>query len=317
MNNDIIEQIITNTQLDKKDFLSTYAKVGEETGELAKEILSYLNEPTNLHRFSSKNNIIEECVDTILTVYSLALKAGANQAEIEDMMNLKLSKWSVILQNEGRLKDINKIPYEYHITFEFDKEKYSIEHLREICNRYNTKLVILEIPSVTGDVYKEYMTSSNFYGKNSEAIQLCTELANNFRMEGLNVVREKVETVPWHPLSPQTTDTAHDGYFEAHIEIPIDNDINPYTLFYLKRICSDFNAVFSQNIFKKYNDYYVQMVTIRKHNSCRKSMENIINDFTSKLKCISISTSTPLLEFCIYDTNKELDNKWMTKNENV
>lgn len=311
MNNDIIEQIITNTKLDKKDFLSTYAKVGEETGELAKEILSYLNEPTNLHRYSTKNNIIEECVDTILTVYSLAIKAGASQDEIEDMMNIKLSKWATILQNEGRLKDINKIPYEYHCTFEFDIEKYSISILREICNKYNSKLVILEIPDITGKIYKEYMTTSNYYGKNSDAIQLCKDLANNLRNDGLNVIREKVETVPWHPLAPQNTDIIHDGYFEVHIELPIDNDINTYSLYELKKICTEFKAVFSQNVSKKYNDYYVQMVTIRKYNSCRKSIENIITNFTNNLKCININVSTPLIEFCIFDTNADLDDKWM------
>lgn len=249
-----MQQIVLNTTLDKKDFLATYAKVGEEVGELAKEMLSYLNEPTNHHRYSSKKNIIEECVDSILTIYSLALKTGATQEDIEEMMELKLSKWATILSNEGRLKDVDKIPFEYHCTFE---NTLPLDELKEIINKCNTKLVILEVVDKEGNIYTEYMSSNTFYGKNSDAIQECEELANKLKFNGINVIRKKVETVPWHPLAPQKEKLTENGcYFEAHIEIPIDNE-SAYELFHLKRMCSDYKAAFSQNIFKKYNEYYI------------------------------------------------------------
>lgn len=309
MNNNIISQIEINTKLDKKDFLATYAKVGEEVGELAKEMLSYLNEPTNHHRYSSKKNILEECVDSILTLYSLALKTGANQEDIEEMMELKLSKWSTILSNEGRLKDIDRIPFEYHCTFEHNNLTES--ELRTITNICDTKLVILEVKNKSNETYNEYMTSNTYYGKNSDAIQECENLAEKLSKNGLNVIRKKVETVPWHPLSPQKEKLADDnGYFEAHIEIPITID-SIYELHYLTRICKDYDAAFSKNIAKKSNDYYIQMVTIRQYKSSRTLFENRVNEFIIKLKQSLFKPSVPLLEYCIYDTNPKLDTNWI------
>ena len=62
MQNSLIEEIIDITNLDKKNLVATYVKLGEETGELAREILAYVNEPSTLHRYSTKSDIIEESV---------------------------------------------------------------------------------------------------------------------------------------------------------------------------------------------------------------------------------------------------------------
>ena len=78
-----------------------------------------------------------------------------------------------------------------------DIEKYSISSLREICNKYNSKLIILEIPDITGKIYKEEevraMTTTERTAKvqkipcpktytvfNSEQIENLSELNLNF-----------------------------------------------------------------------------------------------------------------------------------------
>lgn len=345
MNKELINQIVQNTNLDKKDFLATYAKVGEENGELAKEILSYLNEPTNLHRYSTKKNILEECVDSILTVYSLALKVGATPDDIEEMMGLKLSKWSTILTNEGRLKNIETIPFEYHCTFA--ESNFSYDDLKIICAKYGAKFIELELELQDKSIVYEYMTSSIYYGKNSDAIQMCEDLAENLEKEGLTIIRKKVETVAWHPQAPQTYPTelkfgnfeAHieipikdntpvyyvgpkrctqayptelkAGYFEAHIEIPIIKDNMPFYYVGLKRCSQEFNAVFSRNVAKQSDEHYIQMATIREYRTNRTAFEKKVNEYIDELNKMKLNVSVPLLEYCLYDTNPELDNKWI------
>lgn len=311
MNKELINQIVQNTNLDKKDFLATYAKVGEENGELAKEILSYLNEPTNLHRYSTKKNILEECVDSILTVYSLALKVGATPDDIEEMMGLKLSKWSTILTNEGRLKNIETIPFEYHCTFA--ESNFSYDDLKIICAKYGAKFIELELELQDKSIVYEYMTSSIYYGKNSDAIQMCEDLATNLEKEGLIVIRKKVETVAWHPQAPQAYPTElKAGYFEAHIEIPIIKDNMPFYYVGLKRCSQEFNAVFSRNVAKQSDEHYIQMATIREYRTNRTAFEKKVNEYIDELNKMKLNVSVPLLEYCLYDTNPELDNKWIS-----
>ncbi len=110
---DLFKEIIDITKRDKKDFFQTYAKIGEESGELAKEIQAYSNVQGYVSKHSNKTNIIEECIDTALASLSLAVKAGATEDEMSNMFRAKMNKWADILNNEGRLKDITNILTEY------------------------------------------------------------------------------------------------------------------------------------------------------------------------------------------------------------
>lgn len=310
MQNSLIEEIINITNLDKKNLVATYVKLGEETGELARAILAYVNEPSTLHRYSTKSDIIEECIDTALVAISIAIKAGADSEEINKMFRLKLDKWATILQNEGRLKDITKIPFEIHCTVNANND---IEQLLAACNHANVKLISLELINHNGDTYPDVMTSSKFYGTNSEAITESKRITNVLSQYGVTVTRAKIETVPWHPLAPQTSINAMPTgcYFESHVAIILPKGTIISELYELKSLCHKHDAHFSRNIFKEDLNNLIQMATIRTYNH-REDFDSKVNTFIKELTNLGFEHERIISEFALYDTNIHHDISWLT-----
>lgn len=310
MQNSLIEEIIDITNLDKKNLVATYVKLGEETDELAREILAYVNEPSTLHRYSTKSDIIEECIDTALVAISIAIKAGADSEEINKMFRLKLDKWATILQNEGRLKDITKIPFEIHCTVNANSD---IENLLAACNHANVKLISLELINHNGDTYPDVMTSSKFYGTNSEAITEVNRIKDILLNFGITISRSKIETVPWHPLAPQTSSSKMPTgcYFESHIAIILPSGTIISELYDLKALCHLHNAHFSRNIFKENLNNLIQMVTIRTYND-REEFDSKVNTFIQELSKLGFEHERIISEFALYDTNIHHDVSWLS-----
>lgn len=310
MKNDLIAEIIEITKLDKKDLIATYAKLGEETGELAREILSYINEPSTLHRYSTKSDIIEECIDTALVAISIAIKAGADSEEINKMFRLKLDKWASILQNEGRLKDISNIPFEIHCTIDTTDKK--LEEISNVCNIAKVKLISLELTNRRNEKIPDVMTSSKFFGTNSEAIEETQRIINILAEHNIKVIRAKVETVPWHPLAPQTKDAAMPTgcYFEAHVGILLPLNIPATAIDRLKRMCDLHDAHYSRNIFKTSEINKVQMVTIREYRNY-EYFNNKLNQFKQDLLIAGFEYEKVISEFALYDTNIHHDASWL------
>lgn len=310
----LFDEIVDITQRDKKDTTQTYVKLGEEHGELAKELLAYLNTPSTLHRFSTRESVVEECIDVALVAISLAIKAGANRPEIEKMFRSKMDKWATILQNEGRLKDITNIPFEIHITCDVDKMKKSefVQKFKLGCLEAGVKPISLLLINSNGEQLEDNMTSSKFFGTNSEAIAESERIANIMKSY-VGVVRSKIETVPWHPLAPQT-EGQHmpDGcYFESHVAIIIPSNITADDLWKLKSLCIQHSAHFSQNVIKSNQDGYVQMATIREYKD-RVSFDKRVNDFVECLAAHGFEHERVISEFSLFDTNVHHDKSWLT-----
>ena len=54
-------------------------------------------------------------------------------------------------------------------------------------------------------VIKDVMTSSVFMGNNTGAYQEMKRISNGLWAAGFEILREKIETVPWHPAAPSST----------------------------------------------------------------------------------------------------------------
>ena len=53
------------------------------------------------------------------------------------------------------------------------------------------------------------MTSSKHFGDNRSAYEESERIVKELRNRGYKVVRNKIESVPWHPAAPQDNDKDH------------------------------------------------------------------------------------------------------------
>lgn len=308
----LIKEIEQITHLDKKNLMATYAKLGEEHGELARTILAYANEPSTLHRYATKQNIVEECIDVALVAISIAIKASATEDDIDRMFRVKLDKWATILQNEGRLKDITNIPFEIHITVDHSNILNFKDTFYKACTIAQVKPISLNLINTQGETIIDNMTSSKFFGTNSSVLEEVSRISKILKDNGLTVIREKVETVPWHPLAPQSEkqEMPKDCYFEAHIEVHEPKESIEYNSVYpvLEEICKDHNAHFSKNINKTNG---TRMNTIRVYTN-RIDFDKKVNSFLQTLNEYGLHHEPVISEFSLYDTKITHDKNWLT-----
>lgn len=93
--------------LNKKDTVSielALCKLFEEAGELAQAVnMKTGRKVTKLSDKEIKENITEECADTIQNVFCVAEKAGITYKQIYDALTKKNIKWASRIKN----KEIN------------------------------------------------------------------------------------------------------------------------------------------------------------------------------------------------------------------
>lgn len=157
------------------------------------------------------------------------------------------------------------------------------------------------------------MTSSKHYGDNRTAYEEMQRISGQLKRLGYKVVREKIETAPWHPGAPKKEeDLMPKGcYFESHIGIEIDG--SEETKQELNQIASRLNAHLSKNMFKKIEDNkFIIMLTIRDYHVCRKEFEQKIKNSIVELKLGGWNMpKKEVLEFAIYDTKISHDYLWL------
>jgi hypothetical protein len=312
MNKDLLELIKHLSLQDKKTLSQKALKTAEESGELAKVVLPFDNAPGTLHRFVDKQSILEEAVDTCLSALSVAYDLGFNDTDIEDMMLYKSKKWATL--QKGESLDTNKIPFEIHITVK-DVDK---EHFRAVCKAWDIKPIILDLQNNDGKtVFEDVMTSSVFIGSNVGAYNEMERIAQLLHDEDCQVVRKKIETVPWHPAAPSEKndmDMPDDCYFECHIGILIEREND---LGWVSYVAKRWDAHFSRNAFKKYDDgSYTIMLTHRVsyYMTAEKFQEDVAR-IKGELENHDLKVDKTIVEFSIYDTKVSHDNSWITSNE--
>ena len=80
---------------DKKTLSQKGLKLVEEVGELARAILPYDSAPGTNHRFSDREQILEEIVDVYLSNISISHSLGFTDEEVNEMrIKSTKKKWS-------------------------------------------------------------------------------------------------------------------------------------------------------------------------------------------------------------------------------
>lgn len=302
---DITDFIRTLSEEDTKTLSQKALKVCEEAGELAKVILPFDNASGTIHRFVDRNNILEEVVDTYLSSISIAYSLGFTDEEIDEVIVEKSKKWARLQHRESKIDD--KIPYEIHVTVE-EAER---ERFIEICKTLNVKPIILDLQK-GDDVIKDIMTSSVHFGNNRSAYEEMNRISKGLQSYCYKVIREKIETVPWHPATPRQgddTEMPKDCYFETHIGVTVPNEERKIRL---SKIAKALNCHMSKNAFKQYeNGSFKQMLTYRSYNSSMEAFESEANIIYNIIEMNGFKVEKQIIEFSIYDTKVSHDSKWL------
>jgi len=318
---------------DKKTLSQKGLKLAEEVGELARAILPYDSAPGTNHRFSDREQILEEIVDVYLTNISIAHSLGFTDEEVNDMLNKKSKKWAQLqLKEEGATFPL---PFEIHITVDLEKlleTNFTIDNFREDCKSIEVKPIVLDLEMKEGSI-KDVMTSSKHFGDNRSAYEEANRIANKLTSFGYKVVRKKIETVPWHPAAPtfNTGEPIPNGcYFESHIGVVI----LPEEKVALQELVEGLNEGYyspsrgygrpsqielggtcklSQNFFKKSKDgsKFVNMLTYRDNMTCREDFEKDVELIKFLLNDDKFEFEKVEVEYALYDTNVNHDAKWI------
>lgn len=333
MNKELLEYIKSLSLKDKKTLSQKALKVSEETGELARVVLPFDNAHGSKHKFTEKHRILEEVVDVILSSISIAYELEYSHEEIEEVMLEKASKWQSIQAKEEKVD--GDIPYEIHVTVNLDKIKitnFSDKHpyknsdlessletrillFKAICKEIGVKPIVLDLENGGESVMKDVMTSSHCFGNNASSYIECIRIEERLKEAGFDVIRKKVETVPWHPAAPTIKGDKMPGdcYFEAHIGCVI----SPEEKEILVAIALYNKAHLSKNFFKKLEDgKFVNMLTTRSYSGTFEEFEVTVEHLKNKLTENNIKFEKVITEFAIYDTKVSHDFKWLeTKQE--
>lgn len=314
MEKQLLDYIQKLSKHDKKSLSQKLAKVFEEGGELAKAVLPFESAYACRHRFVDKYKILEEVSDTILAAISIAYDLGFSHDDIEEMLDEKAQYWQDLQTSED---DANyPLPYEIHVTVERDENK-SMEEFSELfkkaCEKIGVKAIVLDLENSDGEHMKDVMTSSKHKGDNRTVYEEVQRISTYLTRLGYKVVREKVETAPWHPGAPKKPgDTMpKDCYFESHIGIEIDG--SEETREELTQQARMLNAHLSKNMFKKLEDgKYIIMLTIRDSHVCRQEFEERIEFAIKMLQENGYRMpKKEVVEFAIYDTKLNHDYLWL------
>lgn len=321
---------------DKKTLSQKGLKLAEEVGELARAILPYDSAPGTNHRFSDREQILEEIVDVYLTNISIAHSLGFTDEEMNDMLNRKSKKWAELQLKEEEATF--PLPFEIHITIDIEnllETNFTIDYFREDCNDIGVKPIVLDLEMKEGTL-KDVMTSSKHFGDNKTAYEEANRIANELTSLGYKVVRKKIETVPWHPAAP-TSNTFYVGevipngcYFESHIGVVIlpeqknslqklidglNDGVFVPTTGYAKPGLVELGGTIrlSQNFFKKSKDgsKFVNMLTYRDNKTCKEIFEGDVELLKEILNECEFEFEKVEVEYALYDTNVNHDAKWI------
>ena len=338
----IEEYVKELSKKDKKTLSQKALKLVEEVGELARVVLPYDSAHGTNHRFIDREAILEEIVDVHLTNISIAHSLGFTEDELNEMMVRKAEKWATLQSKEDKVTF--PLPYEIHVTIDLENSythKYinsgSLNDFKEHCRSIGVKPIVIDLEMKDKSSMKDVMTSSKFFGDNRTAYEESERIAKRLKEMGYEVVRNKIETVPWHPAAPQDDDKDHplwhgdpipNGcYFESHIGVIVTKetkeDLEELVDFLNDSICElSGTAKLSKNFFKKTEDgrfinmltYRSNMVNAKEFETEVRSIERIIsgeNDWDMLEEFRSFEYEKVEIEYAIYDTNVTHDAKWI------
>jgi NTP pyrophosphatase (non-canonical NTP hydrolase) len=313
--NNINDFIKTLSIKDKKTLSQKGLKLVEEVGELARVILPYDSAHGTNHRFTDREAILEEVVDVYLTNISIAHSLGFTDEEFNDMLAKKSNKWSQLQASEEKAEF--PLPFEIHVTIESPS---SIDKFKQSCSSIEVKPIVIDLEINDGSIIKDVMTSSKHFGDNRTAYEESKRICGELELQGFKVLRNKIESVPWHPAAPVIStgkEIPNGCYFEAHIGVTIypdqKSELNDFVKSLTGLIDLSGFAKLSQNFFKKSKDgsKFVNMLTYRSNICGSPKFKLEVEGIKHLLQEEGFEFEKVEVEYAVYDTNVTHDAKWI------
>lgn len=308
MHQTTLDTIRALSATDTKTLSQKALKTAEEVGELAKVVLPFEGAYATTHRFVDRNAVLTEVADIILCARSVAYDLGFDDGDLEDMIIHKARKWADLQAHERKAG--YPVPFEFHITVR-TKE---IERFKTTCNALGVKPIVLDLQNHQGEtVLHDVMTSSVLMGTNPEAYTEMERIAAGLTEANFEVVRKKIETVPWHPAAPNdntVTEMPKDCYFETHFGVVCNDDRREK----LQDLAEVLDAHLSRNIFKKLDGgNYKIMLTARSYKGSADAFKKRVENIENVLKHNDFEIDKVIVEFSVYDTKVSHDSSWIQK----
>lgn len=323
---------------DKKTLSQKTLKLVEEVGELSRVVLPYDSAHGTNHRFTDRESLLEEIVDVYLSNISIAHSLGFTDEEFNDMLIKKSEKWSMLQAAEEKAEF--PLPFEIHVTvdatktfnntmFDGDEEDlplidiFDIDKFKNDCSDINVKPIVIDLEINDGSITKDVMTSSKHFGDNRTAYEESKRICDELERRGYKVLRNKIESVPWHPAAPviSTGKEIKNGcYFESHIGVTIypyqKDELNEFVKSSLENghlIDLTGTAKLSQNFFKKSKDgsKFVNMLTYRSNMCGSTKFKLEVEGIKHLLREEGFEFEKVEVEYAVYDTNVNHDAKWI------
>jgi len=330
--NNINDFIKTLSIKDKKTLSQKGLKLVEEMGELARIILPYDSAHGTNHRFTDREALLEEVVDIHLSNISIAHSLGFTDEEFNDMLVKKSEKWSQLQASEEKAEF--PLPFEIHVTVDannitetklndFFTHPYDLHTFKSVCDGIRVKPIVIDLEINDGSIIKDVMTSSKHFGDNRSAYEESKRICDDLKRHGYKVLRNKIESVPWHPAAPVIStgkEIPNGCYFEAHIGVTIYpgqkdelNDFVKSTLTDSSLIELSGTAKLSQNFFKKSKDgsKFVNMLTYRSNMCGSPKFKLEVEGIKHLLQEEGFEFEKVEVEYAVYDTNVTHDAKWI------
>ena len=315
MSPQLLAYIRALTTRDTKTLAQKALKTAEEVGELAKKVLPFENAHATTHRFVDRRDILEECADTMLCALSVAFDLGFSVEDLDDMMQQKAQKWARLQAREEGVR--YPLPYELHVTV---AQAANADAFRAHCTELGVKPIFLDLQNrASQSVLVDVMSSSVYFGDNQGALAELERISCGLGERGYEVVRRKIETVPWHPSAPSGADGVDTmppgGYFECHLNVlvsPVDEDDRDQQLSALGRLAAEHEAHLSRNVFKRFGpNGFTVMMTLRRYEGQREAFEAQRDALAGALSSAGFTVAKLITEFSLFDSRTGHDASWL------
>lgn len=194
----------------------------------------------------------------------------------------------------------DKIFYEIHVTVELSDAMKFVE----LCAEIQSKAIIIAFDKDT--IPSQFMTSDTIPDDLLKTYARMAEVVNFFKAKGINVLRKKIETVPWHPDAKKAK-IGKGRYFESHLGIKINSDADKALL------QKEIPIHWSRNPMKIYSDgSWLQMGTLRLAEP-GTTFFPIKALYKTNIENLGFEVVKDITEFCLYDSNLDLDKEWMKR----
>jgi hypothetical protein len=190
--------------------------------------------------------------------------------------------------------DTNKIVYQIHVTVDPSTNPFEF---KQICWELKVKPVMVFNRGAGHDLITSSIVEDNPY-------DAMLDIAKKLEEKGFNVVRQKIETVPWNPkIEGMKT---HNSYYEAHFTVKTVDITDAEEVGF---IAEQHGAKLSFNAQHKYTTY----VTLRDREADRDTFYKKFQALLKNLLDFQFEVSKVITEFAVFDSNPDHDMVWMTK----